>query len=146
MTYFDSGKWHEQADGGGSSLELIDPDSDNRKAIAWAPSDESARSSWQSFSYTAEAVDLGYRVGRYNDFIVSLLDAGEVLIDDISVIENGSIQFIENRDFEGDSPGSVPADWRPIGTHGSHGRTVVITDPDDAGNRCLHLVADRCHR
>ena len=141
VTYFDSRKWHDKADGGGSSLELIDPDSDNSQANAWAASDESARSSWQSYSYSGVAVDEGYGVGIYNEFIVALLDAGEVLVDDISVIENGSTQFIENSDFEGDTVGDLPDDWRALGNHGSHGRTVVINDPDDAGNQCLHIVA-----
>ncbi|MDB4265260.1 lamin tail domain-containing protein [bacterium] len=141
VTYFDSRKWHSEADGNGSSLELIDPDSDNSKALAWAPSDESARTSWQSYSYSGVAADLSYGVGIYNEFILSLLDAGEVLVDDISVIENGSTQFIQNQDFESDTPGSQASSWRALGTHGSHGRTVVITDPEDAGNQCLHLVA-----
>ena len=123
------------------AFELIDPDSDNSQANAWAASDESARSSWQSYSYSGVAVDEGYGVGIYNEFIVALLDAGEVLVDDISVIENGSTEFIENSDFEGDTVGDLPGDWRALGNHGSHGRTVVINDPDDAGNQCLHIVA-----
>ncbi|MFP6875366.1 MAG: lamin tail domain-containing protein, partial [Roseibacillus sp.] len=61
--------------------------------------------------------------------------------DDVSVLEDGSIEFIQNGDFQGDSPGNTADKWRALGTHGSHGRTVVVTDPDSPGNRCLHVVA-----
>ncbi len=141
VTYFDSRRWHPKADGGGSSLELTDPDSDNSQPQAWAPSDESSRSSWNTYTYEAVAVDEGYDVDGYNEFIVALLDAGEVLLDDISLVENGSIEFVSNNDFESDALGGLPADWRVLGNHGSHGRTVVTNDPDSPGNKCLHLVA-----
>ena len=45
--YYERGKWAESADGGGSTLELRDPDADNNNAAAWAASDEAGRSSWQ---------------------------------------------------------------------------------------------------
>ena len=44
--YYDGGRWPAEADGGGASLELRDPDADNSKAESWAPSDEGASSSW----------------------------------------------------------------------------------------------------
>ena len=142
VTYFDSRRWHSKADGGGSSLELIDPDSDNSKPQAWAPSDESSRTSWNTYSYETVAVEENYGVTRtYHEFLLALIEGGEVLLDDISLVENGTIEFISNGDFESDSLGSIPADWRVLGNHGSHGRTVVIDDPDSPGNKCLHLVA-----
>ena len=142
VTYFDSRRWHSKADGGGSSLELIDPDSDNSKPQAWAPSDESSRSSWNTYSYETVAVEENYGVTRtYHEFLLALLEGGEVLLDDISLVENGTIEFISNGDFESDSLGGLPAEWRVLGNHGSHGRTVVIDDPDSPGNKCLHLVA-----
>lgn len=141
VRYYDSGKWHEKADGGGSSLELRDPDADNRFADSWAPSDEMDRTAWQTVTYEAVATDDGFGNIVYHELQIGMLDAGEVLIDDVSVIENGSIEFVQNGDFDGDSVGSTADKWRALGTHGSHGQTVVVTDPDDPGNRCLHLVA-----
>ena len=141
VRYYDSGKWHEKADGGGSSLELRDPGADNRFADSWAPSDEVDRTAWQTITYEAVATDDGFGNIVYHELQIGLLDAGEVLIDDVSVIENGSIEFVQNGDFDGDSVGSTADKWRALGTHGSHGQTVVVTDPDDPGNRCLHLVA-----
>lgn len=141
VRYHDSGMWHAVADGGGSSLELRDPDADNRTAGAWAPSDESARNNWQTYTYEGVAVNDGIGNNAYHEFLLGLLDAGEFLLDDVSVLENNSIEFIQNGDFQSDAPGTAAATWRAIGTHGSHGRTVVVTDPDDAGNKCLHVVA-----
>lgn len=141
VTYFDGGKWHGKADGGGSSLELRDPDVDNENADAWAASDESARSTWIAYSYEDVAVSDGIGNNVYHEFLIALLDAGEFLLDDVSVIENGSIEMIQNGDFESDTPGSGADKWRALGTHGSHGKTVVIADPDSPGNQCLRIVA-----
>jgi len=141
VRYFDSGKWHPAADGGGSSLELRDPDSDNSVAGAWSPSDEISRSGWQTFSYEEVAVNDGIGSNVYHEFLIALLDAGEFLLDDVSVVEDGNIEFIQNGDFESDALGSTAEKWRAVGTHGSHGKTIVVTDPDDAGNKCLHVVA-----
>lgn len=141
VSYHDGGKWHAAADGGGSSLELRDPDSDNSNAGSWAPSDESSRSGWQTFSYEEVAEDDGLGDNIWHELQVGLLDSGELLIDDVSVIENGSTEFIQNGDFESDTVDGSPDKWRVIGTHGSHGRTVVVTDPDDPGNQCLHVVS-----
>ena len=46
VTYLDGGRWGEWSDAGGSSLELIDPDADNRQQSSWADSDESAKAPW----------------------------------------------------------------------------------------------------
>ncbi|MDB4726567.1 lamin tail domain-containing protein [bacterium] len=141
VTYFDGGKWPGKADGGGSSVELLDPDADNNTATAWAASDETERSSWNTFTYEEVAVSDGIGNNAYHEFLIALLDSGEFLLDDVSVIENGSTEMIQNGDFEGDSLGSTADKWRALGTHGSHGKTVVVDDPDSPGNQCLHIVA-----
>ena len=144
VVYHDSGNWHDAADGGGSSLELRDPDADNTVAESWSPSDAAGNSTWQTYSYEDVAMNDGQGNNVYYEFLLGMLDSGELLIDDISVIEDpdGSrIEFIQNGDFENDTVGANADKWRALGTHGSHGRTVVVTDPDDPGNRCLHVVA-----
>lgn len=141
VTYYDSGKWHGFADGGGSSLELKDPDSDNSVAGAWAASNEESRNSWQTYTYEGVAFDDGIGLSTFNELQMGLLDAGEFLIDDISVLEENTNEFLQNGDFEADTVGATPDKWRVIGTHGSHGKTVVVVDPDDPGNKCLRVVA-----
>jgi hypothetical protein len=138
--YFGGGRWDARADGGGSSLELRDPDADNRVPEAWRASDESAKAAWQTFSYSGSAAVFpgSNDPTQYNEFIFGLLDAGEFLIDDVSVLENsaGNRQLIQNRDF---TAGTTT--WRLLGTHGSHGQSVVVDDPDGGGNKALHVVA-----
>jgi len=138
LHYHDSGRWPGYADGGGSSLELRDPNADNSKAEAWAASDESHKTSWQSYSYrmVANIPALSGQPTQWNELVLGLLEAGECLIDDISVVEsptNNPIQFIANGDFENGVTG-----WRVLGTHN---RSRVEVDPDAPGNHALHVVA-----
>ena len=140
--YFDDGRWSRAADGGGSSLELRDVWADNGSPEAWSASIESARSTWKTYSYRQEAsrpTRAGLPQG-YHEFILGLLDAGEVLIDDLRVIEDpGGVASdrLQNGDFEEDAPGASPNAWRLVGNHFGE----VITDPDDPTNQVLRLVA-----
>ena len=137
VRYFDGGRWPAAADGGGSSLELRDPWADNAAAEAWAASDESLRSEWISYSYrgVAEPSAVGPD-GVWRELVVGLLDAGEVLIDDLSVIQDPDttpVELLRNGTFDaGDEH------WRLLGTH-RHSEAVV--DPDSLSNPVLRLVA-----
>ncbi|MDA0812375.1 MAG: lamin tail domain-containing protein, partial [Verrucomicrobia bacterium] len=144
VDYADAGRWPIYPDGGGSSLELKDAAADNRAPEAWAASDESTRSAWQTYSYRgiAENDRMGNNV--FHEFLLGLLDAGELLLDDVSVIEDPSgaaTEFVQNGSFESDAVGELAEKWRAVGTHGSHGRTIVVSDPDNPANKCLHVVA-----
>lgn len=136
VRYFDGGRWPEYADGGGSSLELRDPNADNAKAEAWAASDESDKTAWQNYSYimTANIPGGSGQPTQWNDFILGLQSGGECLIDDITVVEtNGALPMIDNGNFENGITG-----WRVLGTHN---RSQVIVDPADPDNHVLHVVA-----
>jgi hypothetical protein len=142
VRYYDGGRWPEFADGRGSSLELRDPDADNSVAEAWAPSDESGKSTWRTYAYTntATASAVGPD-GQWHETVLGLLTAGEILLDDISVIENpggGAVEFVQNGSFESDTVGTMPDKWRIIGTHR---HSEVIVDPDNGANKVLRLVA-----
>ena len=133
--YYDSGRWPENADGFGPSIELRDPDADNSKGEAWAASDEGPKSTWQNVSYTGVAASLNGDPTQWNEFVFGLLDGGEFLIDDISVIEVsvGSRQCIQNMNFSGGA-----TTYRCLGTHS---RFAVNADPTQAGNNVLHVTA-----
>jgi len=138
VRYLSSGRWPEYADGGGSSLELRDPNADFSKAEAWAASDESGKSSWQTVSYRMVAtIPSGSgQPTTWTDFIFGLLSGGECLVDDLSVIESPTttpVQMLANGDFENGLTG-----WRALGDHG-HSRVEV--DPQNPGNHVLHLIA-----
>jgi hypothetical protein len=137
VPYFDSGRWPQWADGGASSLELRDPSADNSRGEAWAASDESHRGSWQTISYEGLGASPNLGDSTYREFVMGLLTAGEVLIDDVSVIEaptGVNRQLIQNRDF---SSGDA-AFWRLIGNHRT---SEVVDDPSEPGNKVLRLVA-----
>ena len=141
--YYDGGRWPEYADGGGSSLELRDPHADNARGEAWASSDETARSAWQHVSYTRTVEPYLYNPPiHFNEFIMGLIQAGEVWIDNLSVIESPGTthrQLIQNGDFDQDTPGTHADKWRLLGTHQ---RSEVIADPEQSGNQVLRLVAE----
>ncbi len=69
-----------------------------------------------------------------------LLNDGEVLIDDVSVIANptgAATQLIQNGSFQADTLGGAPQKWRIIGNH--HG--TVVADPSNGANKVLDLRA-----
>lgn len=137
VTYYDGGGWPDEADGNGSSIELIDPRSDNNIAASWSFSDEAARSTWQSYSYRASGSNNGGDPTLYNEFLFGMLNDGEILIDDLSVIEDpdgAARQLLQNGDF---SSGNTDS-WRFIG---NHRRAEVIADPDTGGGQVVHLIA-----
>jgi hypothetical protein len=138
VRYFSGGRWHENADGGGSSLELRDAWADNAVPEAWAPSDERGKAAWQTFSWRGNSAP--GQTGEptiWREFALCLLDGpGEVLVDDVSVIElpaTTARQLIVNGTFN-----DGPAHWRLLGTHR---QSRVVAEPGNSGNMVLHLVA-----
>jgi hypothetical protein len=139
VRYFDGGRWPEYADGGGSSLELRDPRADNSVPEAWAASNEDTKSSWQTYTYRGVAVTpIVGSPSTWNELDLGLIDgAGEVLLDDISVIENPTnapVQFIQNGSFND----GTASHWRFVG---NHRRSRVEPEPGNPGNHVLHLIA-----
>ena len=137
VTYADGGRWSQWADGGGSSLGVIDPHGDNSKGEAWDASDESSRSTWQNVTVgpAAALVNPGNNPTNWNEFLFGLLDAGEMLIDDISVKHSATpaAELIQNGQFTAGNPNT----WRIIGTH----RGTVVPDPTAPGNNVLKVTA-----
>ncbi|HYG22244.1 MAG TPA: lamin tail domain-containing protein [Verrucomicrobiae bacterium] len=106
VTYADGGRWGRWSDGGGSSLELIDPRADNRLAYNWADSEESTKSTWTSIDVT-DVLQNGQSFshegpsdyGVANRFEMFLQDHGEALVDNVEVRNNGGANLISNGDF-----------------------------------------------
>ncbi|MDG1854047.1 MAG: lamin tail domain-containing protein [Verrucomicrobiales bacterium] len=136
IRYHDSGRWSSAPDGGGSTLELRDLDADNFTAEAWSQSDESSRTKWKNYSYRGSASSSGGPDSQWSEFNVGLLNAGEVLIDDISVIEDPdgqAKQILRNSNFSDDTN-----HWR---LRGNHRHSEIIEDPEEPGNKVLRVVA-----
>jgi len=134
VTYGDGGRWGQWSDGGGSSLELIDPRADNRLAANWADSDETAKAPWTLIERTA-LIDLGMTSGNGtpNRCELFIEGPGECLVDDVEVRNNGDTNRVLNAGFE-----SGGAGWAFQGTHVG---TFVQTGGAFSGRQCLHLRA-----
>ena len=136
VRYHDSGRWPSAADGGGATLELRDLDADNSAGEAWAPSNESARTGWKNYSYRGRAASSAGPDSQWSEFNVGLLNGGEILIDDIRVIEDPdgqAKQILRNSNFSDDTD-----HWRLRGTHR---HSEIIEDPEEPGNKVLRVVA-----
>jgi len=125
VAYCDGGRWPAEADGGGSSLELIDPRQDNAYSSAWAASDETGKAKWTHVEYTKENAK-----GR-PEFQLFLLEDGAVLIDDLE-LRAGDKNFIANGIFDKDTNG-----WIFGGSHKYSGR---YTTDSHSGGGCLRVV------
>lgn len=119
VIFTDGGRWDNRADGGGSSLELRHPDMDTSSPESWAASDETGKAAWQTFSYPGQASPPtgSNDPTTYNEFILGLLNDGEVLIDNVSVVNKstGNTQLIQNQTFDSNAD-----TWRFLGNHGLH--------------------------
>lgn len=112
VTYPDASHWSRWADGRGSSLELIDPDSDNRLAANWADSDESGKAPWALISRTGTVDNTSTTTDQLQ---VLLQGAGECLIDNVEVIVSGNNR-IANSTFDAGATG-----WTAEGTESGSG-------------------------
>jgi hypothetical protein len=117
VTYGDGDRWGEWTDGGGSSLELVDAQSNNRLAMNWRGSDESEKSSWITIERTGELDQGTGTQDQTHQFASSLYvflpQEGECLVDDVEVIRVGDVSNrIVNSGFEFGLAG-----WTADGTH-----------------------------
>jgi len=127
VRYVDGGDWPEEADGGGSSLELVDPRQDNAIGTAWEPSDESAKAPWVELSYSGQ-----YSPQGESAFHLTPVEAGSFLLDDVEVVRSAT-NHIPNGGFEG---GTSP--WILQGTLVHSRRT---TEDAHGGGASLEVIA-----
>lgn len=135
VTFLDGGSWPEDADGRGSSLELVNLLVDNAVGANWASSQESDKSEWKEYSWTGR-LDNGQLPDNNSrhEIQIMLLGAGECLIDDVTVTQNNSVNLVSNPGFE-----NRTASWVIQGNH------IQSTESErgdaSSGNYSLHLRA-----
>ncbi len=129
------GRWGQWANGGGSSLELIDSRANRRLASNWADSDETGKAPWTLIEAT-DVLDngYGYNGGPIDNLQVVLLDTGECLFDNIEVFNVADgVNRIVNSTFEGGLTG-----WNP---QGNHVRSTLETTGGYNSSQSLHVRA-----
>jgi CotH kinase protein len=163
VTYADGGRWGKWIDGGGASLELTDPHSDNRLPSNWNESAPAPNSSWTNLELTG-IIQNGDGINRANALELILLDAGECLVDDVEVVPAGANNLIADGTFDaggglqtilGDVNGSIasasggptnvtcctgalslPSGWH---AQGSHDLSTIVSRQGINGSSCLHI-------
>ncbi len=130
VRYNDKRPWPISPDGGGPSLELINPDDDNTSAGAW----RAATANWISTTWRRYEVT-GIPASREVYFYLD--SAGECLIDEVELREtlNPTANYILNGSFETASP----LQWTAAGNHAASARTTADAY---AGGACLRLSAN----
>lgn len=137
VTWEDGGRWGRWADGGGSSLELIDLDADPRRASNWADSDETGKGTWTTVEFTG-TLDNGNGGFPPDQLQVTIQGGGEALVDDVQVIRVGTtVNLVSNGGFE---LGTLPSatGWT---LQGNHTESFVQATGAAVGTRCLHVKA-----
>jgi hypothetical protein len=135
VTYGDGGRWGNWSDGGGSSLELVDPDADIRQPANWADSDETSKGTWSNIELsgnltTSGTTPLGSPV--FDQLHIFQLGVGECLLDDVEVHNNTGPNLIPNPSFE-----SGLTSWTLQGSHDGS----TIENVGFSGNSSLHIRA-----
>ena len=129
VTYSDG--WGHWTDGGGSSLELVDPRADNDLGPNWEGSDETRKAPWTHIEYTGV---IDNQDGTMEELQVFCPQSGECLLDKIELVKAGrTSNRVSNSDFEGGLDG-----WECLGTHE---RSGWETGEGFASNRSLHVRA-----
>ncbi len=140
VEYSDDFPWPTAPDGGGPSLECVNPLLDNDSPRNWLPSGN--RTAWREVSVTGKATS--------NTFFLYLEGAGDCLVDAITITEAGSgANIFPEGDFEDGSAG-----WNATGTHaqsrvtdadaysGSHSFRIVATGPGQSAGTSVNRVIE----
>ena len=130
VTFNQGGRWGQWADGGGSSLELIDPSADTLRPSSWADSNETLKGEWTAVAFTGP-LDNGMDSVAPNRLLILMQGSGECAVDDIEVFKVGGTNVVSNPGFESGLTG-----W---GFYGNHSLSSIDTSGAATGTRCLHV-------
>ncbi|MEO7317524.1 MAG: lamin tail domain-containing protein, partial [Chthoniobacteraceae bacterium] len=129
------GDWPTLAGGQGSSLELANPAMDNSRASAWRDSDESNKTSFQTFSVNgtwSQLTTLG-AVTDYKELHLFSVGDSHLVLRNISVRQSGTGANLITNGTVHATNGSSASGWLMQGTH-----WASYID----GASALHLIAD----
>ncbi len=144
VDYRSGGQWPTGASGEGSSLELLHPAMDNSQASAWRASDESKKSSFQSFSYSGVYKEQrGVPAGNSScrELLLNMVADGYVILRNIKLVKDTapSVNLITTGDATSHN-GNGAAGFLCTGTHCESDTLPRAASPltGDAG---FHLIS-----
>src|SRR5262249_28868518 len=132
VTFGTGGNWGHWADGGGSSLELIDPRSNHRLAHNWADSDETSKAPWTEVVATG-ALEQGISTTNFIELLA--LGEGEYLVDNVEVRNSAQANMLT------DANSTLNADIGGWLARGTHIRSQWKSRDGVGGTGCLHVRA-----
>lgn len=132
VTYGTGGAWGQWSDGGGSSLELIDSNSDHLHPSNWADSDETTKAPWTLLEFTGRIDNVADGVATDRIHLVAF-GTGEYMVDEVEVIGPGATNRLVNGSFTSGITG-----WTAQGNH----RASSLSETEGiGGSRGLHVIA-----
>lgn len=143
--YHTGGYWPSLAGGQGSSLELLHPEMDNSKSAAWVDSDESQKSSWQSFQFTDQYLQLSTQGGsaqNYKELHIHAVGDAHLALRNMSLSKSGGSNLLPGEGQRVARNGNGDRGWLVQGTqHLTHMQDdelhLVSTGHGDIkANRC----------
>lgn len=145
LHYSVGGQWPHLAAGGGSSLELRHPDMDNSQPTAWADSDESEKSEFQTFTFTDRYQQLSTMGGQSSYKEIHLHGVGDahLVLRNMKLQVNGvGTNLIPRGGIVVSTNGQASQGWLCQGTHhlshmvGQEFHLVSTGHGDIKANRC----------
>jgi hypothetical protein len=156
VRYESSAPWSTNANGTGSSLQLIDPNQENARVGNWSsrfvpavftPEVSTPARTNDGWRFVSASGNIGGGIGDLQMRLVIHLgmELGSALIDDVALVAgtnaNVGPNFVRNGDFESEpllEDASVTNRWQ-IGTN--YTNTVIVHDLTHVGSGALKLVA-----
>ncbi|HVY72338.1 MAG TPA: lamin tail domain-containing protein, partial [Verrucomicrobiae bacterium] len=132
VTYGSSPPWPADANGGGASLQLIDPAQDTRRVANWGVSTNNAPATpkWQFVALTG--------IATKSILLIGMTDAGSVYLDDIKLVKGSvpesGVNCLTNGDFESVLAGPWTVSDNMTGS-------AISTAFSHSGKASLHVVA-----
>ena len=147
VDYRFGGEWPENAGGGGSSLELANPNADNSIGSAWRDSNESAKSTFQTFSIAGGTFG-NLTVGGVTDPEIRMWAVGDshlVLRNLVLRLTSGGTNIFNGNAGVTTLLNDNVAGWQARGSHWAsyHDAEGVHLVADSHGdNKCNHIEKD----
>ena len=118
VDYLPGGDWPNLTKGDGSSMELRHPAMDNNVATAWADSDESQKSTMETFTYTGEFLRAPWRpLTSGQELHAHLVGDAHVILENISVTREGESENLLRNPATMSPTFSSASGWVCQGTH-----------------------------